>query len=285
MNFGFESIEGTFETGSEKMDNIKTIPLLSLSKEELKNPICIQGMPGIADIGKFAVDQLIGLLKAKKFLEIIFNDYPAGAIIDNSLLSTPKAEILFWKDPKEKQDIFFITADAQAMSPKGIYEISDFLVKFLNDYGIQLIISLGAFPVKKSNSEPNVFITATTESRVLEFTSKYNCARVKKGVIIGANGLVPTLAQAFHKIDGVVLLAETDNSALMNDDITDLNASVNLLKLIGKYLGLPLLDKFSPQKIQEMTKNLEIKKKMLEEEIETFQPIAETSEGQKSLYI
>jgi len=267
------------------MDSIRTIPFLNLSKEELKNPICIQGMPGIADIGKFAVDQLIGLLKAKKFLEIIFNDYPAGAIIDNSILSTPKAEILYWKDPKEKQDIFFITADAQAMSPKGIYEISDFIVNFLHEYGIKLIISLGAFPVKKSNSIPNVFITATCENRINEFTTKYDCTRVKKGVIIGANGLVPTLAQAFHKIEGVVLLAETDNSALMNDDITDLNASVNLLRLIGKYLSLPILDKFSPQKIQEMTKNLEIKRKMLEEEIEPFHPIAETSEGQKSLYI
>ena len=63
-------------------------------------------MPGIADIGKFAVDQLIGILKARKYREIIFNDYPAGAIIDNSLLSTPKAEILFRKDPENKQDIF-----------------------------------------------------------------------------------------------------------------------------------------------------------------------------------
>jgi len=267
------------------MENIKTITLLNVSKADLRNPICIQGMPGIADIGKFAVDQLIGLLKAKKFQEIIFNDYPAGAIIDNSLLSTPKAEILFWKDPQDKQDIFFITADAQAMSPKGIYEISDFLVNFLNDYGIKLVISLGAFPVKKSASLSNVFVTATTERRILEFINNYECARVKKGVIIGANGLVPTLAHAFYKIEGVVLLAETDNTALMNDDITDLNASVNLLKLIGKFLGLSILDKFSPQKIQEMTKNLEIKKKMLEEEIETFQPIAETSEGQKSLYI
>lgn len=242
-------------------------------------------MPGIADIGKFAVDQLIGVLKARKFREIIFNDYPAGAIIDNSLLSTPKAEILFRKDPDGLQDIFFITADAQAMSPKGIYEISDFLACTLEELGIKLVISLGAFPVKKTNPIPSVFVTATSEKRVEEFVEGYECLRVKKGVIIGANGLVPTLAQAFHNIEGVVLLAETDNAALMNDDITDLNASVSLLKLIGRYLNLPILDKFSPDKIQEMTKNLEIKKKKLEEEIETFQPLAETTEGQKSLYI
>ena len=171
------------------------------------------------------------------------------------------------------------------MSPKGIYEISDFFANMLEELGVKLVISLGAFPVKKNGPNSAVFVTATSENRVEEFVADFECLRVKKGVIIGANGLVPTLAHAFHNIEGVVLLAETDNAALMNDEITDLTASVSLLKLLGRYLNLPILDRFSPQKVQEMSKSLEIKKKKLEEEIETFQPVTETYDGQRSLYI
>ena len=108
------------------MDGIRIIKHNNLNDQDFIKPICILGMPGIADVGKFALDSLIGQLDAKNLIDIIFNDYPAGAIVDDSLLSAPKAEILYWKDPNELRDIILITADAQSLTPKGIYKISNF---------------------------------------------------------------------------------------------------------------------------------------------------------------
>ncbi|MFW9825956.1 MAG: hypothetical protein ACFFE4_23655, partial [Candidatus Thorarchaeota archaeon] len=87
------------------MEGIRVIDYSNLSKEDFINPICILGMPGIADIGKFALDSLIGQLGAKSLMDIIFDDYPAGAIVDDSILSAPKAEILYWKDPNKERDL------------------------------------------------------------------------------------------------------------------------------------------------------------------------------------
>ncbi|KKK89935.1 hypothetical protein LCGC14_2728140, partial [marine sediment metagenome] len=78
------------------MEGIRIIKHDYCTKEAFFNPICILGMPGIADVGKFALDSLIGQLDAKNLMDIIFDDYPAGAIVDDSLLSAPKAEILYW---------------------------------------------------------------------------------------------------------------------------------------------------------------------------------------------
>ncbi|MFX0180952.1 MAG: hypothetical protein ACFE78_12240, partial [Candidatus Hodarchaeota archaeon] len=72
-------------------NGIRIITHINIAKDEFKNPICILGMPGIADVGKFALDSLIGQLDAKNFMDIIFDDYPAGAIVDDSILSAPKA--------------------------------------------------------------------------------------------------------------------------------------------------------------------------------------------------
>ncbi|MHA1721080.1 MAG: PAC2 family protein [Promethearchaeota archaeon] len=268
------------------MQNFRLIQFTNIDPASLNNPLCIIGMPGIADIGKFAVDQLIGIFKATKYCDVIFNDYPAGAIIDESLLSTPKAEVLFYLDPKEKQDLILITADAQAMSPRGIYEISDYMATLINKLEIKKILALGAYPIKRDGEKSiQIYVTATNNKLISQFTESNQAKKIKKGVIIGSNGLIPTLAKARFKIEGIVLLAETDNSAVMNDNYTDLKASIQLLEIVGKTFHLPIKNAFSQNKISEISSDLENKRKELEAELETVQPHVEIADVDKSLYI
>ncbi|MFW9781902.1 MAG: PAC2 family protein, partial [Candidatus Heimdallarchaeota archaeon] len=230
------------------MEGIRIINHASLSKEDFTAPICILGMPGIADVGKFALDSLIGQLDGKNLMDIIVDDYPAGAIVDDSMLSAPKAEILYWKDPKKLRDIMLITADAQSLTPKGIYRISNFITEIIYQYGIKLIIALGAYPVsarKIVSKIPIVYASSTNRELLQNYLQEGNCQKIQKGVIIGANGLIPTLAKARFNIDGLVFLAETDNVALINEDITDLRASITLLEMLKKSFTLPIKKKYS----------------------------------------
>jgi len=269
------------------MDGIRVIKHMDFAKENFNNPICILGMPGIADVGKFAIDSLIGQLKAQNYMDIIFDEYPAGAIVDNSLLAAPKAEILIWKDPNNVRDIMLITADAQSLTPKGIYKISNFLTEIISQYGIKLIIALGAYPVssrKIKSKLPKIYATSTNRELIEKFLVKNNCEKIQKGVIIGANGLIPTLAKARFNIDGLVFLAETDNIAMVNEDITDLKASILLLNMIKKSFSLPIKKNYSLENIDAITKNLQSKRDQLEKDLDTFQ-FTDTEDKRKSLYI
>ncbi|MFX1376491.1 MAG: PAC2 family protein [Promethearchaeota archaeon] len=269
------------------MEGIRIIQHVDLSKKQFIKPLCILGMPGIADVGKFAIDSLIGQLNAKNLMDIIFDDYPAGAIVDDSILSAPKAEILYWKDPNELRDIVLITADAQSLTPKGIYRISNFLTEIINQYGIKLIVALGAYPVnsrKLSSKIPHIFVSSTNREILENYISIAQCEKIQKGVIIGANGLIPTLAKARFNIDGLVFLAETDNMAMVNEDITDLRASITLLEMLKKSFTLPIKKKYSLENIEDITKNLQIKKDQLEKDLDTFQ-VVDTDDKRKSLYI
>jgi len=266
---------------------IKIIKHLEINPNELNNCIAIIGMPGIADVAKFAVDSLIGQLSAINLMDVIFDEYPAGAIVDDSLLSAPKAEILLWKDPKEARDIFLITADAQSLTPKGIYKISNFLSEIIAQYNIKLIVALGAYPVngKNINSKaPKIYTTSTNKDLLQGFLKNNQYERMQKGVIIGANGLIPTLAKARFNIDGLVFLAETDNVAILNEDITDLKASITLLEMLRESFTIPIKKKYSLENIENITKNLQNKRDQLEKDLETFQ-ILDTEEKRKSLYI
>ncbi len=266
---------------------IRIIKHIEFSKNDFINPICILGMPGIADVGKFALDSLIGQLDAQHYMDFIFDDYPAGAIVDDSLLSAPKAEILFWKDPESLRDIMLITADAQSLTPKGIYKISNFLTEIIFNLEIKLIIALGAYPVssRKLNQKiPNIYASSTNRELLDEFLSKNKCQKIQKGVIIGANGLIPTLAKARFNIDGLVLLAETDNIAMVNEDVTDLKASITLLEMLKNSFSLPIKKKYSLENLDDITKNLQNKREQLEKDLDTFQFI-DTEDKKKSLYI
>jgi len=220
-------------------------------------------------------------------MDFIFDDYPAGAIVDDSLLSAPKAEILFWKDPSYRRDIILITADAQSLTPKGIYRISNFLTEIIYQCKIKLIIALGAYPVnsRKIDSKiPKIYASSTNRELLDNFLSKNNCEKIQKGVIIGANGLIPTLAKARFNIDGIVLLAETDNIAMLNEDITDLKASITLLEMIKKSFMLPIKKKYSLDNLEDITKSLQSKRDQLEKDLGTFQ-FVDIDDKRKSLYI
>ena len=254
--------------------------------EELTNPICIVGMPGIGDVGKFAVDQLIGILNASKFYDIIFYDYPAGAIIDDSVLSTPKAEILVYKDKHNKNDLILVTADAQAMTPRGIYEISDLIAELLFEFGVNKIIALGAHPIKKFDSDNiDIFITQTEEFDVKQFLETGNCKKINKGVIIGSNGLIPTIAKARFNISGTVVLAETQINNNTNENFTDLKASIYLLDFVSRHYNLPIETMFSQDKVMKLSKDLEEKRKKLELELDSYKPETNILEQDKTLYI
>lgn len=267
---------------------IRVIKHMDLKRDDLNNPICFLGMPGIADVGKFAIDSLIGQLKAKSFMEIIFDDYPAGAIVDDSLLAAPKAEILYWEDPLRERDILLITADAQSLTPKGIYKISNFLTEIIADIGTELIIALGAYPVSGrslNQKKPRIYATSTNRELLFHYLNEGICEKIEKGVIIGANGLIPTLAKARFSIDGLVFLAETDNIAMVNEDITDLKASITLLDMIKTSFTLPIKKKYSLENIDDITKNLQNQREKLEKDLDTLQILESQEDKRKSLYI
>ncbi|MBA7712487.1 hypothetical protein ES703_121464 [subsurface metagenome] len=96
--------------------------------------------------------------------------------------------------------------------------------------------------------------------------------------------MIPTLAKARFNIDGLVFLAETDNLAMINEDITDLKASITLLEMLIKSFTLPIKKKYSLENIEEITKNLQVKRDQLEKDLDSLQLI-ETDDKQKSLYI
>lgn len=182
-------------------------PLDSL---KLRNPVCIQGMPGIALAGKTAVDFLINKTRATMIAEIYSADFPPNVkVTESGMLQVPACKIYVWRNPKTENDFIFLSGDWQPTSVIGMNMLSDFVARTVVRMGAQIVIALAASPVERPTLNPQVYVTGTSDQIISFVTSKVSNVKVlREGVITGMNGLVPIIASTLYGADGLIFLGE-----------------------------------------------------------------------------
>jgi len=178
--------------------------------KSLRNPVCLQGMPGIALAGKTAIDHIIKFSKAKKFLEVGYADFPPNVVVEgNGRVRTAQCEFYIWKNDRVGRDFILLTSDWQPTTIMGMNELSAYITDILNELRVEIVVALAASPVNMPKKNPKVFLTATSKEVIELFKSKdKDLSPLTDGVITGMNGLVPVLAKVFYGIEGAVLLGE-----------------------------------------------------------------------------
>jgi len=204
--------------------------------KKVENALCIQGMPGIANVGKTVINVMLKQNDAERISQIYFSDFPSHVSVDESgKVNALKSEIYFYYDEALRRDIFLLTGDAQPTSNVGMNVLSKYIAKTLHEMNVKIIIALGAMPVEKLNDKPRIFVTATSNTLLKEYGKLPNVEVLRSGIIIGMNGIVPCLASNLFNIDGMILLSET-LSVLQKD----LRASQALARILKEKLNLKI---------------------------------------------
>ena len=84
---------------------------------KLKDPILIEGLPGIGNVGKLAVEHLIDSIDASKFAEIYSKDFPPQVFINqDGTIKLVNNEFYYYKSKDKKQsDLILLTGDYQGL--------------------------------------------------------------------------------------------------------------------------------------------------------------------------
>src|SRR3989338_9172477 len=83
-------------------------------KPKLRNPILIEGLPGIGNVGNVAVDFLIDELKAKKLYEITSHTFTHSVFVnEDNLVELPMIDIYYRKFNGKKNDLILLGGDVQ----------------------------------------------------------------------------------------------------------------------------------------------------------------------------
>lgn len=202
-----------------------------LAKVELKNPIMIEGLPGLGLVGKIAARYLIKQLKAQKFAYLYSPHFPYFVLVSKKgSVRLLRGTFYFWKNEKGENDLIIFTGDSQAQTIEGQYEISNKILDFAQQHGVKLVITIGGYRVE-AKDKPKVIAAATSQSLLNRALQADAVISPMGSPIVGTAGLILGLAP-FRKIDAICLLGETRGY------LPDPKAAKSVLEVLRKILNI-----------------------------------------------
>jgi len=231
-----------------------TFEIKKLSNPELKNPILIEGLPGIGNVGKVAVDFMLENTKAKKFIEIYSKAFPNSVFVnEKNLVHLPRIS-LYYKKAK-KQDFIFLAGDIQPLDERACYEFCEIILDIVKGYKGKEIVTLGGIGMPKIPKNPAVYCTANNHKIIKKYKTRELNDKIfgTVGPIIGVTGLLVGLANK-HNVSSIALLAQTFG----HPNYIGIKGANEILKILNKKLDLNLSLSSLEKEIREIEK--EIKK-------------------------
>jgi uncharacterized protein (TIGR00162 family) len=179
---------------------------------KLKKPILIEGLPGIGNVGKLAVEHLIDSIKAVKFADIYSKDFPPQVFINSDgITELVKNELYYWKTKKKNQnDLVLLTGDYQGLSSRGQYELVEKILDVIEKLGVKEMFTLGGYGLGQEIKDPKV-LCATTDKELVKKMKRYGAIFKKNepgGGIVGASGLLLGLGK-LRGFKGTCFMGET----------------------------------------------------------------------------
>ncbi len=205
-------------------------------KPELVNPIFVEGLPGIGNVGKLAAEHLKDELKGKRFAYLYSKFFPPQVLVqDDGLVRLVDHEFFYVKRAPEHHDLILMTGDYQGLTPEGQYELSNFILEELKKFGVKMMYTLGGYGMGRMVSKPRVLGAATSPELVKEM-EKHGVvfSRGEPGAgIVGASGLLLGLGH-LQDIHSVCLMGETSGY------FVDPKSAQAVLEVLTEVLGIKI---------------------------------------------
>jgi uncharacterized protein (TIGR00162 family) len=187
---------------------VKDTYIKEVSQVELRNPILIEGLPGLGLVGKIAIRYLIKQLKAQRFAYLYSPHFPYFVLVNKKgSVRLLRGTFYFWKNEDGQSDIILFTGDSQSQTIEGQYEIADRMLDFSRRHGVKTIVTIGGYRME-AKDKPKVFVAGTAKDLLDEALRAGAAVSGSGSPIVGTAGLILGLAR-FKKIDALCLLGET----------------------------------------------------------------------------
>ncbi|MEM3395746.1 MAG: proteasome assembly chaperone family protein [Thermoplasmata archaeon] len=246
-----------------KVHQMEEVVIKLTKKPKLKNPIFLEGLPGIGSVGKISGEYIKNSLKVVKFGTIISKHFPPQVFLrEDGTVRIVDNELFYYKG--KERDVVLLVGDYQGLTPEGQYEITDKLLSLLQSFHVKEIYTVGGYGVGRFVEKPRVF-GAATKPEIVENLKKYNVIFSREepgGGIVGTIGLLVGLCSDYG-MDGLCLMGETPG--FYDDPV----AAYSVLSVLVPYLNLDV--------------NLEPLKKLSEDTLERLKQMPfEPKHGKES---
>jgi uncharacterized protein len=228
----------------------------------VKNPILIEGLPGIGNVGKIALDYLVETIRAQKIYEIYSNTFPHSVFVtETNLVELPSISVYHKK--VGSQDFIFLAGDIQPTEEIASYDFANFVLDFFEKADGRKVITLGGIALNKVPTKPKVYCTGNDRKFIQEMCKETSVSNDLYGIvgpIVGISGLLLGLSTP-RKIVACTLLAET----LGHPMYLGMEGARELLKVLDTKFKLKVDIKGFDQEIKQMEEEMRKKTQEIDE--------------------
>jgi uncharacterized protein (TIGR00162 family) len=244
---------------------------------EAKDPILIEGLPGMGMVGRIVTRYLIKQLNAQRFAELYSPHFPYYILVNKKgNVRLLRAEFYFWRNPDGQNDLLFLIGDSQAQTIEGQYEVTNSILDFAQKLGAKQVITIGGFR-QEAQESPRVMAVATNPKLLKKALEAKAVASPSGNPIVGTAGLLLGLAK-FKKMDALCLLGETRGY------LADPRAAKSVLEVLERIVGLEVTLAGLDAQI-EKANELVVKMREIEERRDSYTRKMRRSEEERVTYI
>ncbi len=225
-------------------------PVVNIINEPIKskNPIVIEGFPGIGLVGNITCQHVIEELEMKYIGSIDSRYFPPLAVLFNGIIYMP---VRIYE--AAKKDIVVVISDIP-IHPTASYDISKALVDWMQKINVANIISIAG--IATTTGERRVFGGATNNEMLEKIKDKTEIFQV--GTISGISGSIMT--ECFlRNLPAVSLLGETPGPN------PDPRAAVEVINVLNKIFDLSI----NTEKLLSQAEQIELELSKLAEQVRT----------------
>lgn len=232
------------------------IEVETVADPELRDPVLVEGLPGVGHVGKLAVEHLLEELDSELVRRVFADEFPPQVSIDDDGVAE-LANAEFYAVDAGDRDILVLTGDHQAQSNAGHYHLTDAFLDIAEEFGVERGFALGGVPTGELVDDPAVLAAVTDEAAIDDLTEAGVEFREDEpaGGIVGVSGLLLGLGGR-RGLDVACLMGETSGYLV---DPTSAQAVLEVLEAaVGFEVGYESLEERAEEmkevvgKIQEM---------------------------------
>jgi uncharacterized protein (TIGR00162 family) len=186
---------------------VKTTYIKELAEVDARNPILIEGLPGLGLVGKIAIRYLIKHLKAQKFAYLYSPHFPYFVLVNKKGNVRLLRGAFYYVKTEGPNDLLLFTGDSQSQTIEGQYEIADKMLEFAKKHNVGTIVTIGGYRME-TDAKPKVVVAGTTDEILQKALASGATVSESGSPIVGTAGLILGLAR-FKKIGALCLLGET----------------------------------------------------------------------------
>ncbi|MDF0590490.1 proteasome assembly chaperone family protein [Candidatus Methanocrinis natronophilus] len=199
---------------------------------DLKNPVLIEGLPGVGHVGKLVAEHLIEELNAEKVIEVYSPHLPPQVIVlDDGTVKQVRNEIYAYRG--KDRDLLLLVGDYQSATNEGHYDLTGVFLDLCEEFGVRRIYTLGGYGTGQFVEKPQVLGAANSLALVEEMKGYGVVFQENEpgGGIVGVSGLLLGLGR-LRDMDAVCLMGTTSGY------LVDPKSAQEVLRVLSRALDV-----------------------------------------------